>query len=368
MIIFVLIILSITLLCGWYLYFRHSCTYWNRKGVASIQATFPAGNLLPILLKKENIVVWTINIYKHFKDRGQKHGGIYFFNRPIYFPIDPAIIKAILATHFENYFPSHGARISTKKVPPLARNIFFQNDETWKQIRSGLSPAFTPAKIKNVYSIFIELTDSFLKLLNNAVGKTDGDIEIKDIAVNHTADVLANAVLGLYANAVEDPTEEIYGIFKKIAEPPKLWEVIKLMFRNRGLDGPADFLELMFRKKEVEELFVRMAKEIVKLRDNGTIARDDFINALLKLRKQLGLTIEDISGQIYFIYMAGHETTATALTFALHSLAHHKDVQTRLRNEIAENLGTNFKKFSYDTLSTLPYLDAVIKGKFFVVF
>lgn len=359
--------IPIILLCLWYLYFRCCYNYWRKKGVSFIEPTFPVGNILPFLLKKENLSVWTVNIYNYFKDRGQKHGGIYFFNRPIYFPIDPEIIKSIMTTHFETHFPSHGVKISTKTIPPLARNIFFQNGETWKQIRSGLTPAFTPVKIKNIYFIFIELTDRFINLIGNAAEKNSDEVELKAIAVNHTVDIILNAALGLQANACEDSSNEIYGVFKKMAAPPKLLDIIKLVFRNRGLDGPGDFFELLFHNKEIEELFIKITNEIVSLRDDGKIVRDDFVNALLKLREQLGLSLDDLSGQIYSVYMAGHETTATALTFALHSLAHYKNVQIRLREEITKNLGTDFKKFSYEALTTLPYLDAVIKGTYITV-
>lgn len=355
-----LMFILLSFLCGWYLYFRYCYTYWKRKGVPFIQPTFPVGNILPILLKKENVADWTANVYKHFKDQGQRHGGIYFLNQPIYFPVDPNIIKSITVKNCDKYFPSHGVRISTKTIPPLARNIFVQSGQIWKEIRAGLNPAFTPAKIKNAYIIFTQLADSFLKVMENT--SNNGEVDVNKIAINHSVDMLVNAALGLESNAHEDPTNKIYEAFKKVGGPPKLLDVIKVALRNKGLKSPVDLFELVFRDREIEEFFIKITKEIIKLRDDGKVVRDDFTNTLLKLRKHLGLTLDDISGQIYFLYVAGHATTATAITFALHSLAHHNNVQKKLRKEIFQKLGTDIKNFSYEALTALPYLDAVIKG------
>lgn len=57
---------------------------------------------------------------------------------------------------------------------------------------------------------------------------------------------------------------------------------------------------------------------------------------------------------------AGTDTTSLALARALHTLAEHPEAQTRLRKELRDA-----KKFeediSYDALTSLPYLDAVVR-------
>lgn len=74
---------------------------------------------------------------------------------------------------------------------------------------------------------------------------------------------------------------------------------------------------------------------------------------------------DEIQGTVSVFLLAGHETSSTALTYFLHALSRHKDVQDKLRAEIreayrvAESEGRD--SLSADQLGSLPYLDAVVR-------
>ena len=53
----------------------------------------------------------------------------------------------------------------------------------------------------------------------------------------------------------------------------------------------------------------------------------------------VGLTATEIRDEVLIFLLAGHETTSTAMAFALHLLGHHPDVQDRVRAEADEVLG-----------------------------
>lgn len=59
-----------------------------------------------------------------------------------------------------------------------------------------------------------------------------------------------------------------------------------------------------------------------------------------------------------FIF-AAMDTTSNALSMALSLIAKHPDVQEKLRKEILE--ASNGEDLDYDTLVSLPYLDAVCR-------
>ena len=59
---------------------------------------------------------------------------------------------------------------------------------------------------------------------------------------------------------------------------------------------------------------------------------------------------------------AATDTTSGALSRIFHLLALHKDIQTKLRQEILEAKRENGgKDLDYDTLVSLPYLDAICR-------
>jgi cytochrome P450 len=69
---------------------------------------------------------------------------------------------------------------------------------------------------------------------------------------------------------------------------------------------------------------------------------DDLIGRLLSARDPAtgqGLDDAEVREQVLLFLLAGHETTATALTFTLHLLGHHPDAQQRVRDEVQRVLG-----------------------------
>ena len=58
---------------------------------------------------------------------------------------------------------------------------------------------------------------------------------------------------------------------------------------------------------------------------------------------------------------AGMDTTSNAIARILHLLSEHPDAQERLRQEILEARKEHGEAIPYDTLVSLPYLDAVCR-------
>ncbi|MFI1282314.1 cytochrome P450 [Streptomyces sp. NPDC020858] len=67
----------------------------------------------------------------------------------------------------------------------------------------------------------------------------------------------------------------------------------------------------------------------------------------------------ELRDQILIFLLAGHETTATSLSFALHLLARHPEQQDRAREEISRVLGDRTPEAA--DLDRLPYLTQVLK-------
>ena len=61
--------------------------------------------------------------------------------------------------------------------------------------------------------------------------------------------------------------------------------------------------------------------------------------------------------------MAGFETVSIAMSFALHELAVHPEVQDRLVKEIKEEHVKNDGKLSFDSIQNMTYMDMVASGK-----
>ena len=92
--------------------------------------------------------------------------------------------------------------------------------------------------------------------------------------------------------------------------------------------------------------------------ESGT---DDLLGLLAGARDADGdsLTANEIRDQVLIFLLAGHETTATSLGFALHLLASHPEEQARTREEVDRVLGGRLP--GAQDLDALPYTTRVLK-------
>ncbi len=97
--------------------------------------------------------------------------------------------------------------------------------------------------------------------------------------------------------------------------------------------------------------------EIRRGREGGTTGRTDVLAMLLEARDELGrhLTEDEIHDELVTLLVAGHETTATALSWALRWLLPDRDLADRLRDEIAGAGGDPAR------IAKLELLDATVK-------
>ena len=103
-----------------------------------------------------------------------------------------------------------------------------------------------------------------------------------------------------------------------------------------------------------------MCDEIIARR--GGQPADDLLGLLAAARGEDGerLDATELRDQVLIFLLAGHETTATALTFALHLLGKHPDEQQRVREEVDALLGDGHRPTAED-YNALPQLTRVLK-------
>jgi cytochrome P450 len=71
------------------------------------------------------------------------------------------------------------------------------------------------------------------------------------------------------------------------------------------------------------------------------------------------LTATEVRDQVLLFLLAGHETTATSVAFALHLLARHPDAQHTAREEVDRVVGT--RRPGASDVDALPYVTKVLK-------
>ena len=154
-----------------------------------------------------------------------------------------------------------------------------------------------------------------------------------------------------------------------VEEGPRFTEVSDLVARTLeastwpGLLFP--FLQLDLGRYSPWGRFLRLQRrsgeilrgEIRRGRERGTAGRTDVLATLLEARDEAGrpLTEDEVHDELVTLLVAGHETTATSLAWALRWILPDRELVARLREEIASAEGDPGR------IAKLDLLDATVK-------
>jgi len=166
--------------------------------------------------------------------------------------------------------------------------------------------------------------------------------------------VILQAVFGLHRGdryrALERLLGERLDAMSRVRNAPFLF--IPALQKNLGPLTPWQSLEAL--QQQIDEL---LYAEIAERRAQERAERSDILSLLLAARDEQGQGMSDreLRDELMTLLVAGHETTATALAWALYWVHAHPEVGERLRQEIDE-LGADADP---EAIAQLPYLTAV---------
>lgn len=164
-----------------YLLYRWSTAtydYFREKKIPFVKPYPLFGSLWPIFSGKLHPVDATILGYDMFP--GRRFSGFFTFRTPSYLVHDPALAKQVLIKDFD-HFTDHTSTILPDVDPVLGRNLFFMDGQRWRHGRSGLSPAFTGSKMRNMFVLLSNYVDGAMKRLAQDAGPGKMELELRDL-------------------------------------------------------------------------------------------------------------------------------------------------------------------------------------------
>jgi unspecific monooxygenase len=167
--------------------------------------------------------------------------------------------------------------------------------------------------------------------------------------------VILKAVFGLEEGArYEKLKEHLIAILN-----PKipLLRLVMLVFPllRRALGPWSPWKKFMRQRQQIDELVYAEIRERKEQPDNSS--RSDILSLMISARDEQGQPMTDVElrDELMTLLVAGHETTATALSWALYWIHHLPEVREKLLQEL-DSLGENPDP---NTIFRLPYLNAV---------
>ncbi|KAI4459285.1 cytochrome p450 [Holotrichia oblita] len=354
------IIVLISLVIATLLYFRSAHSYWKKRNVNYIEPTFPWGNLENPLFLKRGVIGIVQDAYKQFKSKQKRFGGIYFFHKPMLIPVDLQLIKNILTKDF-SHFVNHGS-LSDEENEPMTANLFNAEDDKWRNLRTKLTPTFTSAKMKLMFSMIEKCSYQMIDHIRFSCLQKK-PLHVKEIVSCYTTDVIGSCVFGLDCNSFKNPDAEFRKYGKKATEISVIGSLrLFILFIMPEINR---ILRIRLLDKDVSDFFTRAFKDVLNSRKIEDTARKDFVQLLLEMspghvEASKSLTVDEMVAQAFVFFIAGFDTSASNLAFCLYELAMHQTYQDRLRQEILEVLGRHDQQLTYEAIAEMKYMDQVI--------
>ncbi|SMX28713.1 Epi-isozizaene 5-monooxygenase/(E)-beta-farnesene synthase [Pelagimonas phthalicica] len=244
----------------------------------------------------------------------------------------PELLKTVLKERPMD-FPKSG-RISEGLRPLLGESVFLTNGETWLRQRRIIDPAFEGGRLRDTYPAMWQASLAAQKRLAAQVGQ---EVEIEEIASHAAADVIFRT---LFSIPIEDEiASEVFREFRAYQRSQPILNVAAFLPLPRWMPR--------FFRRDTKAAAKRIRGLIRQLTDKrmgeiqaGT-SPDDLATKIMTTKDpETGetFTSEEMVDQVAIFFLAGHETSASALAWALYLMALYPDWQDRLADE-AQSLG-----------------------------
>ncbi|EAJ1992161.1 cytochrome P450 [Campylobacter jejuni] len=308
-----------------------------------------ASTLLTFLLKRRS---WLDGLYE--RSYKMQTGYVKMPNFDLYVINDTKEVKRMMVDEVREFPKS--AFLHELLSPLLGESIFTTNGEVWKKQRELLRPSFEMTRINKVFNLMSEavtdMMDRFSKYPNHAV------IEVDEAMTFITADVIFRTIMS--SKLDEEKGKKILNAFVTFQEQ-SVHTAMRRMFRF-----PKWLSYVLGDRKRAKagDVIRQVLSDIIKPRydmaDNAEF--EDILGSLLLVvdaDTNKRFSFEEILDQVAMLFLAGHETTASSLTWTLYLLSLYPKEQEKAYEEITQVLQGGAIEISH--LRQFKYLTNIFK-------
>ncbi len=266
----------------------------------------------------------------------------------------PELVDLVLRDRPDDFPKSDRIREGLK--PLLGESVFITNGETWKRQRRIIDPAFEGGRLREVFPAMWDAGQAAVARLRPLADGTPQEIESQ--ASHAAADVIFRTLFSI-------PIEhDIAGqVFHEFREHQRAQPVVNL---GALLPLPRWFPRFHSRRtmataRTIRRLITRLTEDRMQAIRAGT-APEDLATKIMTTADPLTgkrFDTDEMVDQVAIFFLAGHETSASALAWALYLLALYPDWQDRLAAEAEAQIDPETIYFS--TVSKLKLSRGVFR-------
>jgi cytochrome P450 len=265
---------------------------------------------------------------------------------------DPGAIRHVLLDNAANYRKSELTRRLLE--PGLGRGLLTSEGETWRRHRRIMAPAFDRRSIESYAPIITAVAGDLLADWDALPEASE--IDVGAAMMRTTLHIISRAMFSANSDEIVEIVEQGVGRYQTAVRP----NLLDL------LGFPAWFTRLLSLRRAGAGAFDEFDKTVDRLigsraHDSSAQPRDLLARLVAARDADTGgaMTAKEVRDEVVTIFMAGHETTAQALTWTWYLLSLHPAVEARLHRELGEILDGRTPR--YEDIAKLRYTRMVIE-------
>lgn len=276
-------------------------------------------------------------------------GSLRFLGRQLFVVNAPQLVRRVLVEQVE-LFPKHRYTAWTLK-PLIGEAIFAVNGQQWQQQRRLLDPAFQAAALQRALPLMQQACTACLQRLGEQVGE-GAEVDIDQDMTLLAADVILRTLTATpLAPQQAGPIFAAFALYQRRAARALVWRLLRC---------PKSWLEPGLRRAAEpirRWISAAVAAQLAMANPPATM-----LQALLEARDPItGASLDQTAlvDQVCFLFLAGHETSASGLAMALYLLSWSPALQEQLRQERQAVLAGEQRTLRFADLRQLHWHAAV---------
>ena len=270
------------------------------------------------------------------------------FGGNLVFVNHPEAIKQILTNDRTKFFAS-GQENSLLQPLLGDYSIIMLEGDRHKKRRKLLLPPFHGERMQVYGNLICNLTEKIFAQL-----PLNQTLTARAITQNISLQVILEAVYGLQTGERSTQIKQLLTNISDVFRSPLTSAFLFFPSWQKDLGAWSPWGYFLRQQKQLDKLIYQ---EIAERREQDTQHRQDILSLLMSARDERGqpMTDRELRDELMTLMFAGHETTATAIAWALYWVHKIPEVRQKLLTEL-DSLGESQEPMA---IAKLPYLNAV---------
>ncbi|KAH8026194.1 hypothetical protein HPB51_016797 [Rhipicephalus microplus] len=305
----------------------------------------------------------------------EKYGdtfGFYDGDVPFVVTLDLDFLEYVLVRNFQN-FTDRGDELLTEQKHPLLRNsIVYAAGTQWRNIRRCVASGFTPAKLKQMLTDMNRGADIYLDIAGEHAD-SGREANVYELYRKLSMDYVGRAAFGVDCSFQRGP-DNVLATTTKVILQSVMTGPLHFLCQSTSALGifatPLYWIHMILgayaaitmtketaRGDRSQKKKSRKYEEESSETEYGTSANG---KGPANVPKSRVLTKDEVLLNASTLFVAGHDTLSTSLSYVTYLLAKHQDIQNRVRKEINDATSST-EELDYETVTRkLPYLSQVV--------